>query len=503
MRWYVALVCIAACDSRHAPPASKTAESVGAHENAAPSVSVKRPVPTTPLPALAADAGKASGKPIWQSGFGGIGVDAPRGVAIGGGGDVYVSGYFDGETDFGGGIGKKAANGGSDAYVVKLGNDGKLAWALTFGSKRDDDAKAIAARGEIAVVVGNFTDELKIGEFSHKAAGSDDLFAVAIDKKGAPQWLWTLGGIDSDGANAVAASPDGGWVIGGSFTDSISFGKTLLKSKGKTDALLVKLSASGDMEWIKSFGGRYDDTIMHLAVDLHGNTYVQGHFADVADWGGTPLKAGGGSDNDVVLAKYDPNGDHVWSKNFGNGFNDVAGGVTVDRAGNVTIVGSFENKGPISFGEGDSHASLGESDVYIARFDRNGALLWARTFGAEREDIGWGVASDGAGNTIATGWFQRSVDFGKGPIASRGNKDVFAVKYDVKGQPLWIQTWGDRDHDQGRGVAIDDNSDAIVVSAFRFKLALVGTTLDCKRPENHAILTKAPQPDTAVVKLAR
>ena len=48
----------------------------------------------------------------------------------------------------------------------------------------------------------------------------DDLFAVEYDKDGNAQWLWTLGGIDSDGANAVAALPDGGWIIGGSYTDS-------------------------------------------------------------------------------------------------------------------------------------------------------------------------------------------------------------------------------------------------------------------------------------------
>ena len=144
-------------------------------------------------------------------------------------------------------------------------------------------------------------------------------------------------------------------MIGGSFTDSLAIttgsGQTNIKSKGGTDAILIKLAAGGDTEWVKQFGGRYDDTILHLAVDANGNIFVQGVFKDVADWGGEPLKAGGGSDNDVVLAKYDTNGDHVWSQRFGNAFNEVAGGVAVDPAGNVTIAGSFENKGSISFGE--------------------------------------------------------------------------------------------------------------------------------------------------------
>jgi hypothetical protein len=496
----VLLLVVAACSkSKEPPPASKAAPV----ENTPPINAIKQPVPTKALPALAADAGSASGKPLWQLGVGGMGIDVPRGVAVDEHGDSYVVGYFDAEATFGP-LGTRKPTGGSDAYVMKVDSKGTPKWVQTFGAARDDAANAVAVHGNRIVVVGNFLDELKIGEFDHKSVGSDDLFAICFDLDGNVQWMWTLGGIDSDGANAVAATPDGGWVIGGSYSDSISVGNVTLKSKGQTDAILVKLAASGDIEWMKSYGGRYKDTIMHVAADDNGNVYIQGHFADVADFGGKPLKAGGGSDNDVVLAKYDRNGDHVWSKNFGNEFNDVAGGIAVDPAGNITIVGSFENKGPISFGSGDEHQSLGESDAYIARFDTDGKLQWAKSFGAEREDVAWGVAADSAGNTVTTGWFQNSVDFGKGgAIASKGNKDVFALKLDAKGAVLWVDTWGDHDHDQGRGVALDKDGNAIVVGAFRFRLALVDPPIDSKRPENDPVLSKAPKPDTFVVKLAR
>src|SRR5258708_4638468 len=101
------------------------------------------------------------------------------------------------------------------------------------------------------------------------------------------------------------------------------------------------------------------------------------------------------------------------------------------------------------------------------------------------------------------GWFEKTVDFGKGPVESKGNKDVFVVKLDAKGQVVWVQTFGDHDHDQGRGVALDDKGNAIVVAAFRFNPALLEPPIDNKRPENDPVLSKAPKPDTAVVKLAR
>jgi hypothetical protein len=220
-------------------------------------------------------------------------------------------------------------------------------------------------------------------------------------------------------------------------------------------------------------------------------------FRDTADWGGKPLIAHGGSDNDIVLAKYDVNGDHVWSQGFGNAFNDVAGGLTVDPAGNITMVGSFDKS--ISFGDGDSHTSSGEADAFVARYTTEGKLVWARTYGAEREDIAFGVAADADGNTITVGWFQGSVDFGIGPLVSKGNKDVFAVKLDAAGAAVWAKRWGDRDHDQGRAVAVDGQGAAIVVGIFRFALDLVSPPLESVRAEADRI----PKPDVFAIKLAR
>jgi hypothetical protein len=463
-----------------------------------PDPSRPAPLPPAKLPELAADPGGATGKPIWATGFGGLGIDAARDIAVEPSGESYVVGYFDGEAQFGS-LGKKTSAGMADAFVTKLGPDGKLAWVQTFGAKRDDTANGVAVRGNTVVVVGNFLDELKAGEFPvHKAAGSDDLFVMALNRAGEVQWLWTAGGLDSDGANCVAAAPDGGWIVGGSFSDGAQFGQTRLVSRGGTDAMLIKLAADGDVQWVKQFGGAYADSIQHVAVDAQGSIYVQGQFKDVSDWGGpTKLKAGGGSDDDVVLAKYDANGNFLWAKRFGNAFNDVAGGLTVDPAGNVTMTGSFDKS--VSFGDGDDHNSLGESDIFVARFSTDGTLEWAKTYGAEREDIGFGIASDKAGNTVTVGWFQHAVDFGKGVLTSKGNKDVFALKLDAKGNTVWSERWGDHDHDQARAVALDDKGDAYVTGIFRFKLDLVDPPLDSTRADGDRI----PKPDVFVVKLDR
>jgi hypothetical protein len=87
----------------------KDEAAVSEHKVAPPRPQIKRPVDTTPLPALAVDQrghgkpghGGATGKPLWAIGFGGLGIDSPRAAATAPGGDVYFVGYFDGEIDLG------------------------------------------------------------------------------------------------------------------------------------------------------------------------------------------------------------------------------------------------------------------------------------------------------------------------------------------------------------------------------------------------------------------
>lgn len=481
----------------------------------------KKPVDTRPLPGLTPDPGGATGKVTWAIGLGGMGIEGVRDVATGASGDIYLVGNFDGEADFKDG-GKVTAQvqeakpgekpdpkappkkPTSDVFITKIGGDGKVAWAKSVGAKREDIATAVAVAGDRVVVAGYFADELTLGSLKpNKAAGSDDVFVAALDSKGDAQWLWTAGGIDSDGANAVAPMPDGGWIVGGSFSATATFGPTTVKSRGGTDAMLVKLSAGGEIEWVKQFGGGDNDAVSHVAVDAQGNIYIQGIQRAKASWGGEELAASTASSyNDIVLAKYDSNGDHKWSKRFGDGLEEDAGGLAIDPAGNIVMTGGFKRS--ISFGEGDDHKATGgdksnESDIFVARFDGTGKLGWAKTWGSARPDYGFGIATDASGNAVVTGWYETSIDFGKGAMASKGNKDAFAVKLDPKGEVVWAQTWGDKDHDQGRAVATDDKGAVVVAGLYRFKLSLATPPVDSTRaPED-----KIPPPDIYVAKLER
>src|SRR6187200_3332647 len=110
-RLVMALACVALPAACSKPEKKAKDEAKG---ETAVAVAPKKAVPTTALPPLAADPGGATGKPVWQAGFGGLAIDSPRGIAVGSDGSVYICGYIEGETDFGGSVGKKTSAGKSD-----------------------------------------------------------------------------------------------------------------------------------------------------------------------------------------------------------------------------------------------------------------------------------------------------------------------------------------------------------------------------------------------------
>src|SRR3954468_21676044 len=102
MRSFPVVLVVVACGSSWSCSSKKDEPTkVGEKPAEAVAVAPKKVVPTTPLPPLAADPGGATGKVAWATGFGGLGIDAPRGIALDADGNIYICGYFDGEIDFG------------------------------------------------------------------------------------------------------------------------------------------------------------------------------------------------------------------------------------------------------------------------------------------------------------------------------------------------------------------------------------------------------------------
>ena len=255
-------------------------------------------------------------------------------------------------------------------------------------------------------------------------------------------------------------------VVGDEALDSdvtSPLGRSAMFTPAGDDAFDVDAGLVGALPgfgWAQTVGSTGDDVSRATALDAAGNLYVTGEFYGTVDvdHGYTITSAGSG---DVFVAKYTPTGALQWARRIGGAALDSGQGVAVDRQGNVVVTGYFS--GTVDFDPGAGTLNLtsaGSWDAFVAKFDPEGNILWAKGFGGEFDDRGLGVAVKGDGTIAFTGYFQVLADFDPGPgtfnlTGSWGNEAFVAVLTN-SGNLVWAGAFSGATGDEvGTGVAFE------------------------------------------------
>ena len=146
----------------------------------------------------------------------------------------------------------------------------------------------------------------------------------------------------------------------------------------------------------------------------------------------------GHGDYDWFIAKYDTNGSVVWAKNAGGTAGDMAHGVALDNSGNVYVAGFFSGTMTV---DGVTVSSTGLYDILLAK-NSDGTLVWLKRAGGTGADIAHGIVVDSAGNISIVGEFQNTASFDSNSIVALGLGDAFIAKYDSNGNNLWVRRGG-------------------------------------------------------------
>jgi len=270
----------------------------------------------------------------------------------------------------------------------------------------------------------------------------------------------------------VAPDGSGNVFLTGMFKASADFGDTTLTSAGDYDVFVAKHDAAGNVLWAKSAGGADTDYGYGVAPDGSGNVFLTGTFKDSADFGDTTLTSAGRYD--VFVAKYEAAGNVLWARSAGGAGPKEGWGAATDGSGNVLVTGLFYTSA--SFGS-TTLTSVGDGDVFVAKYDTAGNVLWARSGGSASFDYGSGVATDGSGNVFVTGTAWDGAIFGGTTLTSAGSTDIFVAKYDAAGNVLWARSAGGAASDSGWGAATDGSGNVLVTGDFRDSASFGGTTL--------------------------
>ncbi|WP_247235650.1 SBBP repeat-containing protein [Telluribacter sp. SYSU D00476] len=212
-----------------------------------------------------------------------------------------------------------------------------------------------------------------------------------------------------------------------------------------------------------------------VAVDGNGNLYVTGTFQGTATFGTTTLTASG--ESDVFVAKYTGKGSLLWVKKAGGAGVDGGYSIAVDAGNSVYITGSFQ--GSATFGT-TTLTSLGDSDMFIAKYNSSGDVVWSKKVGETGEDTGYGITVDNGGNIYVTGGLT------KVPSDNSSSRPgtVYIAKLSGTGDVQWeLKGEGTNEYNKGKGIAVDGSGNIYVTGQIVGTLTFGTTTLATNNQE--------------------
>ncbi|AUX41599.1 hypothetical protein SOCE26_030200 [Sorangium cellulosum] len=357
--------------------------------------------------------------------------------------------------------------GAENVFFARLAeSDGSGLGLRRFGAFDPQIVNAIARDPEgHLLVAGEFSGTLEFGGAPRTSLGGRDGYVARLDDEGQELWVQPLGGKGPQAATGVAASEDGQIVVAGRFSGAMAIGSDRLESDGGSDVFVASFDEAGNPLWSRRFGDGFDQQARAVALDGLGNVLVVGDFAGEIDLGGGPLRTAG--DFDVFVASFNALGKHRWSKRFGDAGPQRAVAVAVDGAGNVTVGGEF--RGTVDLGGGPRQAGAGTA-VFVAQLDAKGEHRWSRAIGERGASLGQ-LLVDGAGNVIVTGGFSDQAELAGAPLVSAGETDIFVAKLDPEGGYRWSHRFGGAEPDWATGAALDENEQVFVTGAFTGEVA--------------------------------
>lgn len=279
-------------------------------------------------------------------------------------------------------------------------------WAVTYGDTGVDVITDILQTSDGGYILAGYT--------TSSGAGGFDFWVIKITSDFQLDWARTYGGVGDDRPHSIQETSDGGYLVAGQAGPG-SFGA------GLDDAWLVKLDSTGGWDWQRYFGGTNYDYANSALEASDGSFFVAGHS--------TSFNVG--PDYDIWVLKLNSDRSVNWQHTSGGTSDEYIRAMTLTSDGGCIVVGYTG-----SFGAGGY-------DIWVLKISSTGVIQWQYTYGGTGTEEGWAVQETSDGGYIVVG---DTNSYGAGGF------DVWVLKLDGLGTPIWQHTYGGTGLDKARSV---------------------------------------------------
>jgi hypothetical protein len=278
-------------------------------------------------------------------------------------------------------------------------------WARTFGGSNIDIGHSVQQTSDMGYVITGYTR-------SFGSTSGRNVWLVKTDADGNLEWQNAFGGNNDDEGYSIKQTSEGGYIISG---HTKSFGA------GGKDVLLIKADADGNQEWLKTYGGNFDDEGYSVLQTPDGGYLIAGVTSSFSSGG-----------RDVWLVKTDSGGNQEWTKSLGGMSSDGAWSVVQTTDGGFALAGWTFSYGPGPLG-----------NAWLVKTDATGNQLWQKAFGGSDVDRAHDLKQLDDGGYILTGYTSSS---------GAGLYDMLLIRTDSLGNEIWTKTFGGSGRDYGQSV---------------------------------------------------
>lgn len=309
-------------------------------------------------------------------------------------------------------------------------------------------------------------------------------FICRICEAQTPDWEWARSAVNyssialaiGEGIDVASDASGNAYVTGWFQNDSISFGSITLFCQNPKGyyTFVTKYDSSGNVLWANKSGGTGVGLANSIATDISGNVYITGMYdSSYISFGNDTLNYNG---KNIFLTKYDSSGNVLWAKNAGGtSVNAVSNSVATDVYGNVYITGFFGSSTMIF--DSDTLINNGLYNIFTAKYDSTGNVLWAKSAQGSSYDLSYSVASDTLGNSYITGYFaspfivfDTDTLFNSGPFNT-----IFIAKYDVSGNIVLAKSSVGGGGNIGRSIVTNSSGDIYIAGNYNSTPIIFGS----------------------------
>ncbi|WP_420321042.1 hypothetical protein [Flagellimonas sp.] len=330
---------------------------------------------------------------------------------------------------------------------------GEVDWIKSYGGTGEDTAQSVIQTSDGGYAVLGFSNSMD-GDMVGKTTDVNDYWLLKLDAEGNLMWNKTYGGSKDDRGQSVIQTTDGGYAIVGYAMSDDGDGSN---NEGFHDNWMLRLDASGNILWEKSFGFSGHDHSYDVVQTSDGGFFFSG-FLDVTSSGGDGNNGKGNyltrhGVGEFWGTKLDADGNLQWRRYFGGSNNDRSYGVVQADDGGFVLAGASESN------DFDITDPKGSYDFWVLKVSGTGDLLWQKSYGGTGIDKAYAIAKTADNGYVITGnTFSTDTDISK----NNGESDVWLIKIDDNGNLVWEKSFGGTAFDAAQGLNLTTDGGFVI-----------------------------------------